>query len=278
MFNITTAKNKYGEKAYELDINEEEKEGLYNYYYRFEIDLPQLNSSIFLDYNFSRVNSNTILSDETFEDFTVFISANEEIINLYGLTRPQDRYDEKRIRNFDLNNLVKIVCAYAYVKQNYRDLVLNGMTKRDLKRIDINKLEELAKFSQTIQQEFKRYMTEICKGEKLVDAQSLVDQLFGDCKIDVDKITEDNISEALKQREEEREFAEEILEMLRRTLYTRLKDGEVKSLSPFKLIKEKIFGLKYKMAKNKTEKAEKIVEKRYKKVLLHTLDENPREI
>lgn len=278
MLDITNMKNKYNETAYNLEVKVSGKQPLHNYHYNFEIDLPNINSAIFVNYNFSRVSSYSILADESYEDISVLIKVGRQIMKLHEVTYPEDKFVEKRIRYFDINNFVRTICAYAYFKQNFKDLVLHGMTKRELKKLDNETLEIIAYFGQNAQRQFENQITNLCHGVKEKDAQTLVDSLFGEGMIDVDNLIETNINEVLARKEKEYEFANEILEVIRKTLYSDIKEGKIKTFVPFKMLRDRARGIKGKMLEYKNRRTFKNEENEYKKSLIENIEEQSKEL
>lgn len=209
MFDISSKTNKYGDLAY-VETNDEKKENLdYRFKRKFSIELPEIKSSINLSYEYDSLANSTVLDQDYFETLSAEIKTGKKTLKV-NLDTPMSEKDKiKSVRQFDFNNLVRTVCTYAYFQENFDDLVMQEKSKRELKKLSLEELEALTLNGEKAYADFKKSITSLCSGEKRPDAQELADKLFGEGKIDVDKIVEANIDRALAKREKDSKGKEE---------------------------------------------------------------------
>ena len=206
MFDISSKTNKFGDLAYIETVNEKEQNMAYHLQKNFSIDLPAIKSSIKFAYNYDKVPNSAILDDEYYEQLKAEIKiGKKQKLNVKLDTPNADKDKVKSVRRFDFNNLVRTICAYAYFVDNFDQLVLQGKSKKELKKLSISELEQITMLGEKAHEEFKAYIIALCSGMERKDIQELVDSLFGQNKINVDNLVEKNIDQALVEREKETE-------------------------------------------------------------------------
>ena len=101
---------------------------------KYSLRMPLLNTQI--NYHYFYHETPNIVAKE--QDYYIFRKA-EVIIGKDKFVIGDDRSGKIK----DFNGLVESVAAYVYAKDNINEFLLQGKTKRELKKMDLSDLEEI---------------------------------------------------------------------------------------------------------------------------------------
>ncbi|MCI8555794.1 MAG: hypothetical protein HFI85_04435 [Clostridia bacterium] len=223
MFDVFSKKNKYEQESFAhsykhsgkgLWVNEEES---------FKMRLPLSNGEINYHYLYKETPNFAMLDQDYTTEKSLTITLDKEQIN----------FDSKKAgRIHDLNKLVEAVVAYDCVKNNYNEYMLEGKSKKQLKELSTEDLEAIIQKREIILNEIKDVINEIAMGKDVKKTgQEILNQSFGEGKIEVDKLVEAQVDKMLEIKEKQTEHEKKV---------ANFKEGVAKITGLFKVVPKAI--------------------------------------
>ncbi len=193
MVDIFAKKNKFAQEAFERtyfhrkdSFSEFEKE-------TFNMNLKASNASIDYSYIYKET-PNFTWHDQDYET---------RIKGVIKIGKEQIVVEESTGRRVeDYSKLVELICAYDYAKKHLNEIIVDGMTKKQLKEMSTEGLEKLLDSKNVFINQIKNMIIDSVKGEKIEKTgQELFDENFGKGIVNFDNVVEANLDMALKAKE-----------------------------------------------------------------------------
>ncbi len=265
MFDIYSKKNKHNNTIVETIAGEEgrfrDKEGFYRIKRDYLIILPGLNATINTHYNAENGFTWAGVDSEHFVDYTkntILKIGKKEFVKKIS-TKEGALFTSKPVEDLDFNETVSALVAYDYVLKHAKDYVLKGITKEELKTLPLEELEKINKKIEDITKSFEDALKETLQhiNEKKIDSQKMLDEAFGEGSVNLDKLVEEQVSQALILREEKTDK-----KIARDARIEKLHSGVMKMTKPVRLVANKI---KTSISSSKENRNRKKKERRIKK-------------
>ena len=201
---------------------------------------------------------------------------------------------ETKSPDVKLENIIDGIVAYCYARKNSVSQVTGGKTKREIKKLSLEELEEVGKKTNELEEVFKQGLQDVLDGKE-VDFQELLDKNFGKGACDLRQETQKLIDEKFAKINQEKLAAEEAkkaraakeqaMEARREKIdkfFNGLKEGLVKLVTPVKLTVKAIGKLKDSIVKGACHMADQAKaakeNRKLKNQALLNIQENGREI
>lgn len=258
MIDLNEKKNKHGDTAHTHYYNTFEKTLESFEEEKYSLRMPLLNTQI--NYHYFYHETPNIVAKE--QDYYIFRKA-EVIIGKDKFVIGDDRSGKIK----DFNGLVESVAAYVYAKDNINEFLLQGKTKRELKKMDLSDLEEILNQRKEVLNNIKEVIKTYAYGRAVEKTgQQIIDEVFGENKVALDKIVEENVEKelAIKEKQTDRNIKIENFKAKGGIIKAKIKDLKIAS-------EESIKKLIQKNGENKLAKAAKKEVKTKKREIIDEL-------
>ena len=200
MIDLNEKKNKHGDTAHTHYYKNYKKSWESFEEEKYSLRLPLLNTQI--NYHFRYYEfANTIEKEQEYD-----------ILRKVEVTIGKDKFDIGDNYNgkiVDFNGLVEAVVAYVYAKDNLNEFLLDGKTKRELKKMDLSDLEVIMNQRTEVLNNIKEVIKAYTFGRAIEKTgQQVIDEVFGENKVALDKIVEENVEKelAIKEKQTDRKI------------------------------------------------------------------------
>lgn len=224
MIDLSIFKNKYDAKAFEQSYKssgredwDKEEVG------KFAINLPELNAGLNVEI-LDGMYPNSFEKETTYEKYTN-ISIRVDDIS-YNRSLKAANF------NYDINKLTEVVVAYAYAVKNLNAHMLEGKTKKELKEMSTEDLQQILDSKRECLTNMEQLICDVAMNKPVEKTgQQMLNDFIGKGKVNVDALVRSNVIKTLMVKEKQTSHELKVQAM---------KDGFAKLLSPVKNLGDSI--------------------------------------